>query len=142
MSLFKKTIQTVVQTATSTNSPGGQAPLHYPESINLSGEWEVQEEDKSYRATLDDRGNGSYTWQDGIFETSSLSDGLWAGTWTQKGNDREGGFEVLLSTDLNTAQGVWWYTRVGEHHNIPPREWGGSYIMKRVNVPADSNTKP
>src|SRR5881397_84959 len=30
---------------------------------NLSGEWEVQEEDKSYKAVLDRNGNGSYSWQ-------------------------------------------------------------------------------
>ena len=139
---LQKTTHPGVQSATTTNTSEDQTSVHYPESINLSGEWEIQEEDKSYRATLDENGNGSYTWQEGIFETSSLSDGLWAGRWAQKGNDREGEFEVLLSTDLQTAQGVWWYTRVGEHHNIPPREWGGSYIMKRVPSPASANSKP
>ena len=110
----------------------------FPDSIDLSGEWEITEEDKSYRATLDDRGNGSYTWQGGTFTTSTVSEGLWEGTWAQTGNDREGGFEVLLSEDLKTAQGVWWYTRVGEHQNIPPREWGGSYILKRMRSPNGS----
>jgi hypothetical protein len=104
---------------------------------DLSGEWEIREEDKSYRATLDRDGNGTYTWQEGVVRTTHNSEGLWQGTWVQRGNDREGGFEVILSQDGTQAQGTWWYVRVGAKQNIPPRQWGGTYALKRVSaVPA------
>jgi hypothetical protein len=101
---------------------------------DLSGEWEILEveDDKRYRATLDKAGNGPYTQHGGRFATSRFSDRLWEGTWQQPGNDREGGFEILLSEDGKEAKGVWWYTRVGTHKNIPPREHGGTYQWKRI----------
>ena len=101
---------------------------------DLSGEWEVLEveDDKRYKATLDKTGNGPYTQQGGRFTTTKCVDRLWQGTWHQPGNDREGGFELLLSEDGTQAKGVWWYTRVGTHKNIPPREHGGSYQWKRL----------
>jgi hypothetical protein len=101
---------------------------------DLSGEWEILEveDDKRYRATLDKAGNGPYTQHGGRFVTSRFSDRLWEGTWQQPGNDREGGFEILLSEDGKEAKGVWWYTRVGTHKNIPPREHGGTYQWKRI----------
>ena len=102
------------------------------EEPDLSGEWEIQEEDKSYQATLDRHGNGTYTWQNGRIVTTEFSDRKWQGTWHQTGNDREGGFELLLSEDGTQAKGVWWYTRVGDQHNIPPRQWGGSYLWNRL----------
>jgi len=101
--------------------------------VNLAGKWEIQEEDKAYQATLDAKGNGPYTWQEGRIQTEKVEDRLWSGTWHQKGNDREGGFEVLLSEDGTIAKGVWWYLRVGTQKNIPPREWGGSYKIKRLS---------
>jgi ketosteroid isomerase-like protein len=104
----------------------------------LGGEWEIQEEDKSYKATLDANGNGTYTWQGGTITTTRFHDRLWEGTWRQPGNDREGGFEVLLSEDGRHAKGVWWYTRVGDRTNIPPRRWGGPYTWTRL-TPADGD---
>jgi hypothetical protein len=125
---------------------GGAVALHDHPSVtlassnnhvaqaDLSGEWEILEveDDKRYRATLDKAGNGPYTQHGGRFTTSRFSDRLWQGTWHQPGNDREGGFEVLLSEDGKEAKGVWWYTRVGTHKNIPPREHGGTYQWKRI----------
>ena len=108
------------------STPASEAP-------DLSGEWEIQEEDKSYNATLDRAGNGPYTHQKGRIATTGFTERRWQGTWHQTGNDREGGFEVLLSEDGNQAKGVWWYTRVGDKNNIPPRQWGGSYVWKRLN---------
>jgi len=102
------------------------------ERPDLSGTWEIQEEDKSYVATLDRSGNGTYSWQGGKISTTGFSDRLWQGTWHQPGNDREGGFEILLSDDRTEAEGVWWYTRVGDRKNIPPRQWGGKYVWKRL----------
>ena len=103
-------------------------------SPDLSGHWEILEveDDKRYSATLDKSGNGPYTQHGGSFTTTRYSDRLWQGTWNQPGNDREGGFELLLSEDGNEAKGVWWYTRVGTHKNIPPREHGGTYQWKRM----------
>lgn len=100
--------------------------------IDVSGEWVIQEEDKTYQAVLDASGSGSYTWQQGTLVTTRIADGYWEGLWYQSGNDREGGFEVRLSEDGMTASGKWWYTRVGNRSNIPPRQWGGDYRWARV----------
>lgn len=109
---------------------------------DLSGQWEIHEEDKSYIATLDRDGNGAYTWQSGRIVTTRFHDRSWQGTWHQPGNDREGGFEVLLSEDGSQAKGVWWYTRVGDKKNIPPRQWGGSYVWRRLSPPPTSTSTP
>lgn len=103
-------------------------------SIDPSGEWEILEveDDKRYKATFDKNGNGPYSQHGGRFTTSKITDRLWQGTWHQPGNDREGGFEVLLSEDGTHAKGIWWYSRVGKQKNIPPREHGGTYHWKKV----------
>jgi ketosteroid isomerase-like protein len=108
-----------------------------PTVLDLSGEWDILEveDDKRYRATLDKTGNGPYTQHGGQFVTTKLADRLWQGTWQQPGNDREGGFELLLSDDGTQAKGVWWYSRVGNQKNIPPREHGGTYLWKRLTPP-------
>ena len=104
---------------------------------DLSGTWEILEveDDKRYKATLDKNGNGSYTQHGGRFTTTKVAERLWQGTWHQSGNDREGGFEVLLSENGTEAKGIWWYTRVGKQKNIPPREHGGTYQWKRAAPP-------
>jgi hypothetical protein len=109
---------------------------------DLSGQWDIHEEERSYRAMLDRDGNGTYTWQNGKITTTGFADQKWQGTWQQFGNDREGGFEVLLSEDGTEAKGVWWYTRVGDRKNIPPRQWGGSYHWTRLTPPPDSVSTP
>ncbi|MCZ6800775.1 MAG: hypothetical protein O7F12_09835 [Nitrospirae bacterium] len=109
------------------------------DAIDLSGVWEIQEEDKSYRATLDREGNGTYNWQGGRIQTTFFSNGLWEGTWSQTENDREGGFEVLLSDDGSRAEGSWWYTRVGTRKNIPPGITGGSYNFIRMSPSTPSS---
>jgi len=103
------------------------------QQTDLSGDWEIQEEERSYIATLDRDGNGSYTWQNGQITTTAHSDNRWQGTWQQPGNDREGGFDVMLSDDGTSAKGTWWYTRVGQQI-IPPGEWGGDFIWKRLTA--------
>ena len=104
---------------------------------DLSGEWDILEveDDKRYKATLDKAGNGPYTQHSGRFVTTKFAGRLWQGTWQQPGNDREGGFEVLLSEDGTQAKGIWWYLRVGTQKNIPPREHGGTYTWKRLTQP-------
>lgn len=108
-----------------------------PDSIDLSGEWEVTEveDNKKYVATLNAQGTGPYTWQEGRFSTTSFNDRRWQGTWKQTGNDREGAFEIVLSEDGTQAKGIWWYVRVGTRDNIPPRQHGGSYLWKRLTPP-------
>jgi len=53
---------------------------------DLSGEWEVQEEDKSYKAALDRHGNGLYSWQSGRIVTTVIAGQKWQGTWQQAGS--------------------------------------------------------
>ena len=128
--------------ARATESPSTESLSHVPpKALDLSGVWEIQEEDKTYHATLNAEGNGPYTHEQGMLTTTELDGRLWSGTWEQKGNDREGGFEVLLSEDFKTAEGVWWYTRVEEHRNIPPRIHGGSYFFTRIG-PAETQQNP
>ena len=102
-----------------------------PGALNLGGRWKVEETDRSYEATLDADGNGTYTWQGGQIRTTRLDGRTWQGTWQQPGNDREGGFEVVLSDDRTKGQGSWWYTRV-DARKVPPREWGGPYVWTRI----------
>jgi hypothetical protein len=123
--------------------PAAVPPQHLVNNVSpsstpdLSGEWDILEveDDKRYKATLDKGGNGPYTQHGGRFVTTKFADRLWQGTWHQPGNDREGGFELLLSEDGTQAKGVWWYTRVGSRNNIPPREHGGTYQWKRLTPP-------
>ncbi len=126
-------VGTAISPSLTQGTDGTTTPSARP---NLSGEWEIHEEDKSYTATLDRLGNGTYTWQGGRIRTTLFADRKWQGTWHQTGNDREGGFEVLLSEDGEEAKGVWWYTRVGDRTNIPERQWGGTYLWKRLTPAA------
>jgi ketosteroid isomerase-like protein len=123
--------------ARTTAVPARTSLTHQDTTPDLSGEWDILEveDNKTYKATLDRSGNGPYTQQGGRFITTKFEDGLWQGTWHQSGNDREGGFEILLSEDGLSAKGVWWYSRVGDKNNIPPRQWGGTYVWKRIMKP-------
>jgi hypothetical protein len=106
--------------------------------IDLGGKWEITEIDdnKKYFATLDAHGNGPYTWQGGQIATTDFHDRRWQGTWKQPGNDREGGFEVVLSEDGTEAKGIWWYVRIGTKDHIPPRQHGGTYLWRRLVPPS------
>ena len=117
-----------VEAETASDSPVSSVA----KAIDLNGDWEVQEEDRTYRAHLDGRGNGTYTWQGGRITTRGFAGERWMGTWQQPGNDREGKFEIVLSQDGSHASGRWWYTRVGARTKIPPGI-GGSYHWKRLS---------
>jgi ketosteroid isomerase-like protein len=123
-----------------TASPARTSSANHAAIPDLGGEWDILEveDNKTYKATLDKSGNGPYTQQGGRFVTTKFEDQLWQGTWQQSGNDREGGFEVLLSEDGLSAKGIWWYSRVGDKNNIPPRQWGGTYVWKRIPNPSSS----
>ena len=111
------------------------------QQVDLSGQWEIQEEERSYIATLDRDGNGAYTWQSGRLTTTVFADGHWEGQWVQPGNDREGGFEVTLSPDHTRAEGRWWYTRVGQSA-VPSRDWGGPFTWTRLTPLSGPNHAP
>lgn len=125
----------VLKTANHGGAASAQNVPATAEMPDLSGQWDIEEEDKSYRATLDKAGNGTYTHKGGMLKTTGYANRLWQGTWQQPENDREGGFEVLLSEDGKEAKGIWWYGRVGDHKNIPPREHGGTYTWRRLTPP-------
>ena len=120
---------------------GSQKLVSTASMPDVSGEWDILEveDEKRYKATLDKSGNGHYTQQGGRFVTTKIENHLWQGTWHQPGNDREGGFEVLLSEDGKEAKGIWWYTRVDTRKNIPPKEHGGTYHWKKAASSPASN---
>jgi hypothetical protein len=103
------------------------------ETFNLGGEWEYHEDMGATRMALDTKGNGTYVWQNGHVTTTSVSGRRWQGKWMQEGNDREGGFEVVLSSDGTEAEGKWWYTRIGTYH-LAPREKGGECWLTRLST--------
>lgn len=137
---WHESLRSIQPTGPLTQQPSAPSSQHLVSNVSpsltpdLSGEWDILEveDNKRYKATLDKNGNGPYTQHGGQFVTTQFSDRLWQGTWRQPGNDREGGFEVLLSEDGMQAKGIWWYTRVGSRKNIPAREHGGTYQWKRL----------
>ena len=102
---------------------------------DLAGAWEFVAGDIVYALFLNHKGNGTYEWKDGQFETTGFADGIWSGTWQQLENDREGGFELHLAEDVQTAQGEWWYTRIGKEHD--PLEPGGTFTLRRSIKPTN-----
>ena len=54
-------------------------PVTETHSPDLSGTREIQEEDKTYHATLDAQANGPYTHEGGRFTTTKLDGRLWSG---------------------------------------------------------------
>lgn len=98
--------------------------------VDLAGVWEYEENHMVYTLKLDARGNGTYDWQDGRFETWSIADGMWRGAWFQPRNDREGEFALTLSHDHRTATGRWWYTRIGS--DTAPTQPGGEFTLRRM----------
>lgn len=109
--------------------PPPEKPLSEVKIQDLAGEWKYEEGKIIYPLSLDQEGKGTYEWEGGRFETTSLSNGIWEGTWHQEGNDREGGFELQLQPDLQSAVGTWWYTRIGTDRD--PLEPGGSFRLRR-----------
>lgn len=94
----------------------------------LAGEWEY-EDGATVMLRLDKQGNGAYSFKDGRFETTQLIDHTWIGTWSQKDNDREGGFSVKLSGDYSEGQGTWWYVRIGADRK--PAHKGGTFRLSK-----------
>lgn len=98
---------------------------------DLKGVWEYKEASAVYPLTFDQHGNGTYEWKQGRFTTTSLENGLWKGTWHQQENDREGGFEMHLDQDLESATGRWWYTRIEQDSD--PLDPGGTFTLSKIS---------
>jgi hypothetical protein len=106
----------------------------------LAGEWEY-EDGGAVTLRLDDRGNGTYEFKDGRFETLQLHGRTWIGKWYQKENDREGGFLVNLSADSVEGDGTWWYERIGA--DTSPSEQGGKFrLTKKTSMTRLGDTPP
>lgn len=106
----------------------------------LAGEWEY-EDGGVIVLRLDDQGNGTYAFKEGRFETIQLSGRRWIGKWSQKENDREGGFRVNLSADSTEGDGTWWYERIGT--NMSPSEKGGTFhLTRKTSVTRLGDTPP
>ncbi len=112
---------------------GASLTLAFPVlALDVGGVWEVIEEERTYQATVDSTGNGTYTWQNGVIFNSKIEGTRWSASWKQSGNDREGGFSIELSTDGTSAKGRWWYSRVGTQV-IPDPDFGGDYTWRKLS---------
>ncbi|HTK86450.1 MAG TPA: hypothetical protein VL329_01900 [Nitrospiraceae bacterium] len=107
-------------------APPATAGAPYP---SLAGTWEYEERGNTMLITLNEYGNGTYDWKDGRFMTATYSNGVWKGSWSQRENDRDGEFEVILSQDRPAGEGRWWYTRIGS--DMAPTHPGGVFQIAR-----------
>lgn len=98
--------------------------------FNPAGDWEYVERGQSILLSLDAEGNGDYAWKGGRIITTAIDGSTWTGIWQQPGNNREGAFELKVSSDRQRADGVWWYTRIGE--NTEPQKKGGDFSLIRL----------
>jgi hypothetical protein len=128
-----------------TFQPSGQAGLTRDHQSTedrsvLAGEWEY-EDGGVLLLRLDEQGNGTYSYKDGRFETTHLEGRTWMGKWYQKENDREGGFQVRLSSDYMEGEGTWWYVRIGA--DSTPSEKGGTFhLTRKTSLTNLSDTPP
>ncbi|NOT96357.1 MAG: hypothetical protein HOP00_08630 [Nitrospira sp.] len=106
----------------------------------LAGEWEYVD-GAVVRLMLDEQGNGRYDWKDGRFETQTLVGHTWHGMWSQKENDRDGGFTVEFSPDFSEGEGNWWYSRIGTDH-APTQKGGTFHLSKKDSRASLSDTPP
>ncbi|HQY57182.1 MAG: hypothetical protein WBB60_09135 [Nitrospira sp.] len=111
----------------------GEISLHRAEHAVLAGEWEYEESGMVVPLRLDQFGNGFYDFKDGRFRTDILSDRHWTGAWAQRENNREGGFEITLSSDYSEGEGRWWYTRI-EGDTAPTNPGGRFHVLKVQSI--------
>lgn len=107
--------------------PARPAPVSI---FDPAGDWEYVDRGQSILLSLDAEGSGDYAWKEGRIITTAIEGSTWTGIWQQPANDREGGFELTLSSDRQRADGVWWYTRIGE--NTDPERKGGEFSLIRL----------
>jgi hypothetical protein len=133
-----------VQESQASVAPPVTVGTPYP---SLAGTWEYEEHGNTILITLNEYGNGTYDWKDGRFMTATYSNGIWKGSWSQRENDRDGEFEVILSQDRPVGEGRWWYTRIGS--DMAPAHPGGVFQIVRQpdhsslkSSASDSSTRP
>jgi hypothetical protein len=102
--------------------PPTTAATPYP---SLAGKWEYEEKGHTILITLNEYGRGTYDWKDGQSITTTFSNGVWRGFWSQRENDRDGAFEVTFLQNATEGQGRWWYTRIGS--DTAPKRPGGVF---------------
>lgn len=105
---------------------------------SLAGTWEYEERGQTILITLNEYGRGTYDWKDGQFITTTFSNGVWKGFWSQRENDRDGEFEVTFLQNTAEGQGRWWYTRIGS--DTAPTHPGGVFQIARQST-TDSFTQ-
>jgi hypothetical protein len=125
-----------VQESQASVTPPAPAGTPYP---SLAGTWAYEESGNTILITLNEYGNGTYAWKDGRFMTATYSNGVWKGSWSQRENDRDGEFEVILSQDRPKGEGRWWYTRIGS--DTAPTQPGGVFHIARQSTPAWLNSR-
>jgi hypothetical protein len=102
--------------------PPAKGAISYP---SLAGTWQYEESGQTILITLNEYGCGTYDWKDGQFITTTFSNGVWKGFWSQRENDRDGAFEVTFLQNATEGQGRWWYTRIGS--DTAPKRPGGVF---------------
>lgn len=103
-----------------------------PRSIeDLAGAWEYVDSNGTFTLTLNKEGHGTYEWKNGRIVTETLAKGVWTGKWYQTENDREGRFKLTFSPGSPIANGLWWYTRIGDDR--APLEPGGTFALRRLS---------
>jgi hypothetical protein len=110
--------------------PPTTAATPYP---SLAGKWEYEEKGHTILITLNEYGRGTYDWKDGQFITTTFSNGVWRGFWSQRENDRDGEFEVRFMQNTAEGHGRWWYTRIGS--DTAPAHPGGVFQIARQSDP-------
>lgn len=121
----------------SSSGPASGVPLS---PAVLAGHWEYQDGMFVVSFELDEHGHGPYDWYEGRFHTTKLTGRLWKGTWHQKGNDRDGEFEVRLSEDFSEGEGLWWYTRI--ETTVNPKVRGATFHITRLSAPPSQSPEP
>ena len=130
----------VVHPAVSTDSLPPSMASQPDDRHILAGEWEYVDGTVN-RLTLDEQGNGHYSWKSGRFVTQALIGHTWRGMWFQKENDRDGGFMVEFSSDFSEGEGRWWYSRIGADP-APAQKGGIFHLSKKTALMNHSDTTP
>ena len=112
------------------HATGQDLPPSSIKKSDLVGTWEYRDENGAYCLTLNREGQGGYEWQGGRLLTTKLDNGRWQGKWYQTQNDREGEFDLRLSSSGKQAEGRWWYTRIGD--NYSPNQSGGRFSLAQM----------
>ncbi len=112
------------------HAPGHDGQTSSIKKSDLAGTWEYRDENGAYCLTLNRKGHGMYPWQGGRLSTTKLDNGRWQGKWHQTKNDREGEFDLLLSSSGNQAEGRWWYTRIKSDNS--PTQPGGRFTLLQM----------